>query len=311
MTRGNAGVAHHSDKGPAPSAVRAELNRILASSSFNASTRKSRFLTHVVEEALAGHGDHLTAYDVAIAVFDRDERFDPQSDPLVRITARRVRGALDQYYLTSGRDNPLRIAIPKGHYRPIFVAAPGLPAASMPPEGPVQGADPAAGQDSRTKHRVRVLVAAAAMLFVSIGGAYLYVAPRWPWQNNNAVHTLGTTDARFSRQRILVPAVRNISADPHLDTTAQAITREITLSLCCTTQFQIVPPGSAADFELDGSVQKDASSVRAQFLVSGPTGKVLWTHTYVLSQPTDAGLADAGITGDIATQLVQLRGTRE
>ena len=78
-------------------AVRAELDRILGSAKFDASERNRRFLTHVVEQALAGQTDRIKAYSIATAVFGRDERFDPQLDSIVRIEAGRLRRALERY----------------------------------------------------------------------------------------------------------------------------------------------------------------------------------------------------------------------
>jgi hypothetical protein len=54
-------------------------------------------------------------------VFGRDERFDPQLDSIVRIEAGRPRRSLERYYLTDdGRDDRLRIEIPRDFYVPVF-----------------------------------------------------------------------------------------------------------------------------------------------------------------------------------------------
>jgi hypothetical protein len=99
--------------------VRVQLARILASD-FDASERNRRFFSHIVEEKLAGRGDRIKAYGIAIAVFERDDSFDPQSDPIVRIEASRLRRSLERFYLLTGKDDPLRIEIPKGGYVPLF-----------------------------------------------------------------------------------------------------------------------------------------------------------------------------------------------
>jgi adenylate cyclase len=101
-------------------AARAQLARILASAGFDASERNRRFLRYVVEQTLAGRGDRIKAYDVAVTVFGRDDSFDPQSDPIVRIEASRLRRSLERYYLLAGRDDPVRIEVPKGGYVPAF-----------------------------------------------------------------------------------------------------------------------------------------------------------------------------------------------
>jgi adenylate cyclase len=74
----------------------------------------------VVDEALAGRASQLKGYTIALAVYGRKEGFDPQVDPIVRVEAGRLRRALEHYYLTAGKNDPVRIEIPKGSYVPTF-----------------------------------------------------------------------------------------------------------------------------------------------------------------------------------------------
>ncbi|MDQ2106009.1 hypothetical protein QSG27_25160, partial [Azospirillum sp. C340-1] len=101
-------------------AVRAQLERILASDHFDASDRNRRFLRYVVEECLEGRAPQIKAYCIAVSVFNREPSFDPQSDPIVRLEAGRLRRSLEHYYLTAGRNDPIRIVVPKGGYAPRF-----------------------------------------------------------------------------------------------------------------------------------------------------------------------------------------------
>ena len=71
-------------------------------------------------ETLSGRADRIKAYSIAVEVFGRGASFDPQSDPVVRIEAGRVRRALERYYLTAGSSDPIAITIPKGSYVPVF-----------------------------------------------------------------------------------------------------------------------------------------------------------------------------------------------
>lgn len=100
--------------------IRAELNRVLSSPQFDTSERNRRFLEYVVEETLAGRSDRIKAYNVATIVFGRDDSFDPQLDPVVRMEARRLRRALERLYLVEGDAGPVRITLPKGGYVPKF-----------------------------------------------------------------------------------------------------------------------------------------------------------------------------------------------
>jgi TolB-like protein len=106
---------------PDPSQVTGSLNRICASRSFAASDRGRNFLTYIVNETLAGRSDRIKAYSIATQVFGRDQTFDAQNDPIVRVEAGRVRRALEHYYLTEGSSDALQIRIDKGGYIPTFV----------------------------------------------------------------------------------------------------------------------------------------------------------------------------------------------
>ena len=88
------------------------------------SDRLKSFLRFVVEETLAGRADRLKAYTIALEVLGRDESFDPQNDPVVRMEAGKLRRRLERYYLGAGRDDPVRIEIPKGGYAPTFSLQP-------------------------------------------------------------------------------------------------------------------------------------------------------------------------------------------
>ncbi|WP_026381489.1 hypothetical protein [Afifella pfennigii] len=106
--------------GPAPEDILAELDRLLAAAEFEASERRRRFLRFVVEESLAGRAGALKGFAIALKVFGRDETFDAQADPVVRIEARRLRRDLDSYYMGEGARDAVRISIPKGGYAPRF-----------------------------------------------------------------------------------------------------------------------------------------------------------------------------------------------
>lgn len=100
--------------------ARDALAKILTAPDFQASEQRRKFLSYIVEESLAGRADQLKGYTVALAVFDRDESFDAQADPIVRIEARRLRHDLNGYYAGTGRDDPVYITVPKGAYVPNF-----------------------------------------------------------------------------------------------------------------------------------------------------------------------------------------------
>lgn len=111
------GVMEHQ---PAEEAVRGQLERILASDGFVSSDRLCRFLRFSVEAKLRGEADQLKEFLLGREVFDRNDEYDPRLDPIVRVEARRLRTKLQEYYDGAGREDAIRIEIPKGRYAPEF-----------------------------------------------------------------------------------------------------------------------------------------------------------------------------------------------
>lgn len=118
----------NSEGGPDPSDIRATLDRLLANAPFCKSPQLANFLRYVVEETLAGRGDRIKAYTIATAALGRDEAFDPQTDPIVRVEAGRLRRALRSYYADGGDGDVIKIELLPGSYIPVFSTNPqGLP----------------------------------------------------------------------------------------------------------------------------------------------------------------------------------------
>src|SRR5262249_19181105 len=101
-------------------AIRSHLERILRGSGFRNSRSIAKFLRHTVEAALSNRKDNLKEYVIGLEVFGRGERFDPSRDAIVRVQARKLREKLENYYLTDGADDALRIEFSKGSYVPSF-----------------------------------------------------------------------------------------------------------------------------------------------------------------------------------------------
>ena len=99
-----------------PTEIKAELERILASPTFSGSARSMEFLRFCVEQSLHGNQDQIKETTVALQVFGRSADYNPRTDPIVRVHARRVREKLEKYYKAEGADSPLQITIPKGAY---------------------------------------------------------------------------------------------------------------------------------------------------------------------------------------------------
>jgi tetratricopeptide (TPR) repeat protein len=107
--------------------VQLELEHVLASPAFEGAQAHQRLLRHVVECTLGGEPQRLKESLIGIEVFQRPAgSFDPRSDSIVRVEARRLRQRLQQHYEDSQAHahagaGGIVIELPKGSYRPRFV----------------------------------------------------------------------------------------------------------------------------------------------------------------------------------------------
>jgi hypothetical protein len=132
----SASPADHSDgKGPPDSrAITLQLQAILNSPGFAEAERLRRFLEFIVTEVIGGRSDQLKESVIGAEVFGRPD-FDPKAHAVVRTTANRLRTKLQQYYEGPGKDETLRIELPKGCYVPKFRIA-AKPADEEPRRSP-------------------------------------------------------------------------------------------------------------------------------------------------------------------------------
>ncbi|OZA00227.1 MAG: hypothetical protein B7X99_04975 [Rhizobiales bacterium 17-65-6] len=147
--------------------IRAALARILASEEFASSPRLADFLRYVVETTLAGRADEIKGYTIAVEALGRPPSFDPQSDPIVRVEATRLRRALERYYGSSGAASGVEISVPKGSYVPAFRVRGGPPAPV--PAAEAETPVPVAADTARPFRRRRWLVAAALVALFGVG----------------------------------------------------------------------------------------------------------------------------------------------
>jgi len=110
------------EKEPVPQeAIRAALNRVLASSAFRTSQRAQVFLRYVVEATLSGNSEALKERIIGMEALGRGTSFEPSDDSSVRVAAGDVRKRLIIYYASpEGSNDPLVFDLPVGNYIPHF-----------------------------------------------------------------------------------------------------------------------------------------------------------------------------------------------
>jgi adenylate cyclase len=264
--------------------VRAQLERVLASRCFEQAARSSSFLRFVVEQTLAGHGDRLKGYAIAVEVFGRPQDFDAQSDPLVRVEAGRLRRRLIEYYADEGRDDPVRLELPRGSY--FVVSSYHGSAAAAAPEAagaaPVEPAAENASARNRSRwRRIRTVVVAAALL----AGVAVIVSQRREvarLEHDVTSHAVSPD----GRPPIIVQPFEALGGALGVDELAATLTEEIFLVLDGPEHLVVPAEASGAiasmpGYVLTGSVREMDGEVRITArVVRSETGTQLWSGAY-------------------------------
>jgi len=116
--------------------VTSALNGILTTDKFSASPQMSAFLKYVVEQTLLGNTRRIKAFTVGIEALGKSSSFDPQTDPSVRVLAKRLRSSLDAYY-EKNPDTTIFIEMKPGSYIPKFLLRSEMAAAQQEGIAPV------------------------------------------------------------------------------------------------------------------------------------------------------------------------------
>ncbi len=107
---------------PAPDRAEVEraLDGVLASEMFRGSAKLAAFLRYVVEATLRGEQDRIKGYTIGVEALGRGDDFDPQTDPIVRVEATRLRRTLDRYYAGPGANDRIVFVLSRGSYVPAI-----------------------------------------------------------------------------------------------------------------------------------------------------------------------------------------------
>lgn len=265
--------------------VRAQLDRILASAEFHVPERGRRFLQYIVEEALEGRSEQLKAYTIAQAVFGRDASFDAQNDPVVRIEAGRIRRALERYYLVSGRDDLIRISVPKGGYAPLFSSAVDISEAGETTGSRTRGNKPGNSVQPVTWRDLLVPIGVPALFGVMAILALIrpleaYLSPPEA-ERSPAVSSLN------SEIRIVVEPFAALGSAPSEMDFARGLADQLIAKLMKVKNFVVLAPDrisvetSGPSFNLQGSALVEGTGLHLHVrLINGADGTVIWANQY-------------------------------
>lgn len=191
--------------------------RIAASPSFARSTLLSKFLLYVCDRALVGKTDEISEHQIGVCVFGRRPGYNPSEDNIVRSYARQLRQRLDHYFEAEGKDEDLRLSIPRGKYFPHFEPNSLANAATVDDDSsrkvhasatPRNGAMPAQRPSSRlVRGKLRVAMIMVALLVLLASGVLVWrILAAGAHAPTDTSHPLWAQIFDRSHQTLVVPA---------------------------------------------------------------------------------------------------------
>ena len=108
-------------QGSDPSDKLAALEAALRSKILHRAPAMARILEYICLEHLAGRGEEIKEYNIAIEGLGRPADFDASRDSIVRVEVSRLRHRLAQYYDSEGAGDSVRIVLTESGYNPQFV----------------------------------------------------------------------------------------------------------------------------------------------------------------------------------------------
>ncbi|MBD3375093.1 hypothetical protein GF406_08670 [candidate division KSB1 bacterium] len=94
------------------------LEQILHSTEFNNADLFQKILKFLVDCEIQNHIPKES--ELAYTLFHKDKNYDPVNDATVRVYIYKLRLKLEKYYQNEGKDDEIKLSIPKGHYQVRF-----------------------------------------------------------------------------------------------------------------------------------------------------------------------------------------------
>ena len=112
--------------------VRAQVERLLHSKTFETSEVHRRLLQYLADKTISGEAGRLKEYIVGLEAFGKPPSYDPKHDSSVRLQVGRLRQKLMAYYDSEAADDSVLVTLPKGAFKLKFETVSGPSPATVP-----------------------------------------------------------------------------------------------------------------------------------------------------------------------------------
>jgi hypothetical protein len=311
------------------SAMRAEMNAVMATPPFPKSPVISKLFAFLVEQTLAGQSEGLKSYTIAVEALGRSPDFDANHDSYARVQMVRLRALLESHYAHHGPVDQLCLYMMPGHYAvrcgslsqaypqlyrplsetPTKPTPAGLPvspehASLRTPAG--NSAEQAAATSARPYLRLAITGADRQKpMLAAFGGLVIAIAGLLAWQFSGSGNR-----SEFSPVLALMPITvgpaTGESMEPVLATFADGLQRfELSRVRLARLANPSAPKGSdRADYRLDIQLNhmSDGSAQVFLQLTDEHSGTLFWTREARLEE------APASFAENIAPLVAEISG---
>jgi hypothetical protein len=282
----------------------------------------ARFLSDIVEARLRGEEGGIKAYSIAVDVFGRPQSFDPQSDPIVRVQARRLRALLDQFYDEGHARTGVRIQLPIGRYVPEFVElvpnadgddqrvrdAQTTDATQGEFARPRSDADPRDATDSpESKGPLRRSALWEALIaggFVLAAGLVVFLIQTRPPPTPLVAPPIMPS--------LAIGEFANLTGNTDLDGFGPQVAEALRQAITPMEDLRLLPAGEAPGedgFQLSGVIHPAPSGVEVTASLTQGASEALWTGVFARPTPADnAGEAAGDVAHAITREIAPFRG---
>ena len=165
--------------------------RVATSRQFTKAPQLHNILIYICQRALADPTTTIKEHEIGCNVLGRKTDFNPNEDNIVRVQISHLRKKLDEYFATDGRDEPLRIIVPKGSYVPRFTSTLAAVSQAEPP-APVKTSW--ANPDVARRHNSWIPALAISTCVLALTSLYLWLRPPASKTNSGARNSAPVTD---------------------------------------------------------------------------------------------------------------------